>query len=168
MGFGPTREAEGLTQEEAAKALGITRSHLSRVETGGMFPSFGLLVEMCKVYGCEMGDLFPTTVPRPQEFAPLGSVLYGVPREDRARIIQQFANAIRAFAIAFQSGVSAVTVKEASTAEIEMRDVPAITPQFRRPDVAAEEAPKSAQANRTAKRKRSAERMEARLRRGKD
>ena len=43
----------GLTQKEAAKALGISNSTLGKWEQGKCFPSADMIIEICKLYGVD-------------------------------------------------------------------------------------------------------------------
>lgn len=51
------RIREGLSQERAAKQIGISRSYLSLFEIGGAIPDTELLVKMARVYGVDPQDL---------------------------------------------------------------------------------------------------------------
>ena len=52
------RKARKLTQAELAKAVGMNRSLLSRLETGDYTPSADQLYALCAVLGIDMGALF--------------------------------------------------------------------------------------------------------------
>lgn len=52
------RKDKGLTQEQAAKILNITKEYLSMLETGERNPSDSLKEKMSKLYGCEIADIF--------------------------------------------------------------------------------------------------------------
>lgn len=51
------REKANLTQQDVAAALGITRSAVSRWESGRKKPSSGRLLRLAKLYGCTVEDL---------------------------------------------------------------------------------------------------------------
>lgn len=47
----------GLTQNEASKALGISKGTLSAYESGKTIPKLDVAIKMAKLYGCSMEDL---------------------------------------------------------------------------------------------------------------
>lgn len=47
-----------LTQEEAAKRLGISKQMLCRYETGKTEPKLSMFKKMCNLYGVNMDDIF--------------------------------------------------------------------------------------------------------------
>lgn len=49
---------KSLTQEQASKLLGITKEYLSMLENGDRNPSDNLKIKMCKLYNCEIADIF--------------------------------------------------------------------------------------------------------------
>jgi transcriptional regulator with XRE-family HTH domain len=57
------RRARGLTLEQVAGPVGLTKGFLSRVERDDVSPSVASLVALCEVVGIRVGDLFesPTT-----------------------------------------------------------------------------------------------------------
>lgn len=48
----------GLTQSEAAEKLGITSRTLQNWENYDSYPTAVQLVDICSVYGCDLGDIF--------------------------------------------------------------------------------------------------------------
>lgn len=56
-GFALYREKAGLKQEEAALAIGVERSTISKWETGAAKPRADKLVLTAKVYKCTIDDL---------------------------------------------------------------------------------------------------------------
>lgn len=52
------RKDKGLTQDQAAKILLITKEYLSMLETGERNPSDSLKEKMTKLYRCEIADIF--------------------------------------------------------------------------------------------------------------
>lgn len=52
------RRRRKISQKELAEKLGITRSHLSRVETGKVKASTRLLERIAKELNCSMKDFF--------------------------------------------------------------------------------------------------------------
>jgi transcriptional regulator with XRE-family HTH domain len=52
------RRARGLTLEQVAAAVGVTKGFLSRVERDDVSPSVASLVALCEVVGVRVGDLF--------------------------------------------------------------------------------------------------------------
>ena len=47
------RKVASLTQEEAAKELGISHDTISRWESGATQPTALQIVDICRVYGCK-------------------------------------------------------------------------------------------------------------------
>ncbi len=47
-----------LTQEDAAKAIGVTKRTLQSWEANATYPNISTLVKLCKVYGCGLEDIF--------------------------------------------------------------------------------------------------------------
>lgn len=52
------RLSAGLTQYEAAAALGITRTTISMWETGDSMPRADMLPRISNLYHCEISDLY--------------------------------------------------------------------------------------------------------------
>ena len=52
------RLSAGLTQEEAAKALNVSRTTVTMWETGTVNPTADKLPAIAKLYGCTINDLF--------------------------------------------------------------------------------------------------------------
>lgn len=52
------RENKELTQEQTAKILAITKEYLSMLENGSRNPSDSLKKKMCKLYECDISDIF--------------------------------------------------------------------------------------------------------------
>ena len=57
-GVAPRRRAAGLTQQELADALGISRSLVAMIETGQAWPSAAFLPAMAEVLGCSIDELY--------------------------------------------------------------------------------------------------------------
>ncbi len=57
------RELVGLTQEEAARRLGITREYLSMIETGKRRPPLSLLSKMAELFGCPVSWFYEQQEP---------------------------------------------------------------------------------------------------------
>lgn len=53
------RKNIGLTQEELAEKLNISRTHVGHIEQGRKNPSLKLLNKLSKVLRVKVGDLFP-------------------------------------------------------------------------------------------------------------
>jgi len=51
------RKAVGLTQEEAAKELGVSHDTISRWESGVTQPTAPQIVDICRVYNCKFDDI---------------------------------------------------------------------------------------------------------------
>ncbi|MEG0296982.1 MAG: helix-turn-helix transcriptional regulator [Clostridium sp.] len=52
------RVEKGLTQDELAKAIGITRQTISLIEKGKYNPTIKLCLDMCKVLNKSLDELF--------------------------------------------------------------------------------------------------------------
>jgi len=52
------REAKGLTQEELAKALGVTRQTIIAIEKGRYDPSLKLAFKISRFFGVRIEDVF--------------------------------------------------------------------------------------------------------------
>ncbi|ACS33626.1 helix-turn-helix transcriptional regulator [Thermococcus gammatolerans] len=52
------REAKGLTQEELAKALGVTRQTIIAIEKGKYDPSLRLAFKIARFFGLKIEDVF--------------------------------------------------------------------------------------------------------------
>lgn len=57
MRFTELREKAGLTQKQAAAALGVDQSAISFWETGANNPRASLLPKIATLYGCTVDDL---------------------------------------------------------------------------------------------------------------
>lgn len=55
--FEAYRKAANMTQGEAAAALGIDRSTVTKWETGKALPTAWMLWKVSRLYGCTMDDL---------------------------------------------------------------------------------------------------------------
>lgn len=53
------REQRGLTKEEAAAELGVSRQSVSQWESGKTFPSTKRLVTLSRLYGVPLEELYP-------------------------------------------------------------------------------------------------------------
>jgi len=52
------REGKGLTQEELAKALGVTRQTIIAIEKGRYDPSLRLAFKIARFFGVKIEDVF--------------------------------------------------------------------------------------------------------------
>jgi DNA-binding XRE family transcriptional regulator len=52
------REEAGLTQEQMARRLGVSRPSYTRLESGGQNTTLKTLDVICRRLGCDIGDLF--------------------------------------------------------------------------------------------------------------
>ena len=71
MAFGErlqeVRKRSGLTQEEFAEQLQVSRQSVSRWESGRSYPEMEKIIFICKRYGVTMDELFEEEVPAPGE-----------------------------------------------------------------------------------------------------
>jgi len=52
------RNARGLTQEDLAKAVGVSRQSVISIERGRYVPSLPLALRLSRVFGCQTDELF--------------------------------------------------------------------------------------------------------------
>lgn len=57
MSFKEQRKKAGLTQMEAAKALGVTDAAVNQWETGKTMPTAKRLADVAKLYNCTIDEL---------------------------------------------------------------------------------------------------------------
>ena len=71
MAFGErlqeVRKRSGLTQEEFAEQLQVSRQSVSRWESGRGYPEMEKIIFICNRYGVTMDELFKDEVPTPGE-----------------------------------------------------------------------------------------------------
>lgn len=69
-GVAPRRRSAGLTQQELADAVGISRSLVAMIETGQAWPISSILPAMAEMLGCSIDELYraPDTdsIPQPE------------------------------------------------------------------------------------------------------
>ena len=52
------RQIKGVNQGEAAKALGITRTYLSKIENNKFTPRSELMIKICRYFKKDLGEMF--------------------------------------------------------------------------------------------------------------
>jgi len=57
------RGERGWTQEELAKAVGVSRQSINSIERGRYVPSLALALAFAKVFGCATDDIFTLVKP---------------------------------------------------------------------------------------------------------
>src|SRR5271154_2595117 len=77
-GLRAERERQGLTLEQASELSGISKSHLSRLESAERQPSVASLLALSAAFGVPVGTFFGET----QGAAPLGISLPDDPRRE--------------------------------------------------------------------------------------
>ena len=55
------RQAKGMTQEELAEKVGVSRQTIISIEKGNYVPSVLLSLKLSKTFGCSVNDLFSIT-----------------------------------------------------------------------------------------------------------
>lgn len=60
------RAARDMTQQDLADAVNVTRQTIVAIEKGDYNPTVRLCVEICKVLGKTLNDLFWETEPNPE------------------------------------------------------------------------------------------------------
>ncbi len=61
-GIQAVRREAGITQQQLADALGISRSMVSLIENGRTLPDYQMVEKMAKILGCTAGDLYRPAV----------------------------------------------------------------------------------------------------------
>lgn len=56
------RKSAGLSQDQVARATGLNRGSVSRIENGIQDPGVRGLIELARALGCQPGDLFAPPV----------------------------------------------------------------------------------------------------------
>ncbi len=74
------REARGLTLDQLSASTGISKAHLSRLESGARQPSVGILVELAGALGTRVGTLLGEDA----DGAPLATFAPDAPRHTAA------------------------------------------------------------------------------------
>jgi transcriptional regulator with XRE-family HTH domain len=74
------REARGLTLEQVSESTGVSKAHLSRLESGERQPSVGILVELAATLGTRVGALLGEDA----DGAPLATYTPSAPRHNAA------------------------------------------------------------------------------------
>jgi len=86
------RKSAGLSQEQAADAIGIERSYLSRIERGENGYSQEILESAAEVYGCRPQDLL--AAPPPSEGRQSGSRALSETNAARSKYLASLARQI--------------------------------------------------------------------------
>ena len=55
------RHTKGMTQEELAEKVGVSRQTIISIEKGNYVPSVLLSLKLSKTFGCSVNDLFSIT-----------------------------------------------------------------------------------------------------------
>ena len=79
-GLRSAREARGLTLDQLSASTGISKAHLSRLESGARQPSVGILVELAGTLGTRVGTLLGEDA----DGAPLATFAPDAPRHTAA------------------------------------------------------------------------------------
>ena len=66
------RRRDGITQEELAEKLGVSRQSVSKWETGDAYPETEKIIALCRMFGVSMDDLMLGDVSALKESAPCG------------------------------------------------------------------------------------------------
>jgi transcriptional regulator with XRE-family HTH domain len=74
------RETRGLTMDQLSASTGVSKAHLSRLESGARQPSVGILVELAAALGTRVSTLLGEDV----EGAPLATFTPDAPRHTAA------------------------------------------------------------------------------------
>lgn len=52
------REKKGMTQQQLADAICVTRPWITQIERGTKIPSALLIAELARVFGCDINDFY--------------------------------------------------------------------------------------------------------------
>lgn len=52
------REAAGMTQEQVAESIGVSRSYYGHIETGTRNPTYGLAQRISELFNVTVGSIF--------------------------------------------------------------------------------------------------------------
>lgn len=58
------RGPHGITQAHLARALGVTRSHICRIEAGKVVPSGKIMFKLAQYFECQIEDIFRFNKPK--------------------------------------------------------------------------------------------------------
>lgn len=94
------RKARGLTQQQAAEALGVARTTLTAIEQGIRPPRASELVTLARLYGRQVGDLVRPVAPRPEpsfvvQFRAARGPAADIPDAERDADSQRFEELVR-------------------------------------------------------------------------
>lgn len=81
------RYRSGRTQDELARAVGVTSAYLSNVEHGKRVPSPALMEELAKILSVKVEDLWDSDAVLPKDEADRGIVLEYTRGNDRLRLL---------------------------------------------------------------------------------
>ena len=51
------RKLKKISQEELAERVGVSRQSVSKWETGDAYPEMNNILELCKIFKCNIGEL---------------------------------------------------------------------------------------------------------------
>lgn len=83
------RERRGLTQDQLAEIVGLTRTYISRVERGVAFPRVENLIAIINALDVSADAIFCDVLPRSVEYqtTELSKELAGLPPDEQLRIM---------------------------------------------------------------------------------
>lgn len=67
------RMAMGLTQEQLAEQMGVTRQTVSKWESSASYPEMEKLLALCDLFGCTLDELVRGELPQPAQYAEYGA-----------------------------------------------------------------------------------------------
>ena len=89
--FKAWRKHAGMTQQQAAEGLGISRNYLSELERGDKRYNQDILEAMARVYGCSIGDLFRDPDAGETKWATIFDRIPSETREQAMKTAESFA-----------------------------------------------------------------------------
>lgn len=72
------RKAKGMTQQQLADAVGMSRSTIAGYESSGKEPDYGVLVKLCEALSISSDYLTGAPIELPNRFAELAASIYSL------------------------------------------------------------------------------------------
>lgn len=104
------RKAKKISQEELAEAVGVSRQSVSKWETGEAYPEMNNILELCKIFRCNIGELVNDNMidlDSLDEDVIMNVVKF---KKEQQKEVKMISNAIRIIAKIGKIGASIVAV----------------------------------------------------------
>ena len=56
------RKKKKISQEKLAEKIGVSRQSVSKWENGSAYPEMNRILELCKIFSCQLNDLVNDTI----------------------------------------------------------------------------------------------------------